>query len=70
MSGSTPIPRSALKATLWRWRWSALALLIATTVLAANAHFLFLAISSQPDCVAVHDQNNGETVYQAAKHAC
>ena len=58
-----------------RTRWPLLAWLLAATVLlivvAANAHLVYVAVASQPDCV-VHLKEAGTQAgeYRAAKPAC
>lgn len=39
---------------------------------AANAHLVYVAVSSQPDCVAHvrHGQGNGTTSFSAATSSC
>ena len=39
---------------------------------AANAHLLYVAVSSQPDCVAHlrHGEGNGTTSFSAATSSC
>ena len=51
------------------WVWLTVALGLAVLV-AANAHLVFVAFSSQPDCVA-HSKVRGENGdYRAARSAC
>ena len=40
--------------------------------IAANAHLLYVAVSSQPDCVAHvrHGEGNGSTSFSAATSSC
>lgn len=48
------------------------ALVIVGTLVAANAHLVYVAFSSQPDCVT-HSKGGGEQeqgTYRAAKSAC
>ena len=46
------------------------ALVIVGVLLAANAHLVYVAFSSQPDCVT-HLKGEGEPgTYRAAKSAC
>ena len=46
------------------------ALVIVGVLLAANAHLVYVAFSSQPDCVT-HLKGEGEQgTYRAAKSAC
>ena len=58
-----------------RARWPVLAWLLAAAVLlvvvAANAHLVYVAVASQPDCVA-HLKEAGSRAgeYRAAKSAC
>ena len=64
-----------VRRTLWRGRTLAILLAAAGVAifLAANAHFLYVAVMSQPDCVA-HNKEAGTGVagatYRAAKSAC
>jgi hypothetical protein len=55
-----------------RWSWRAFAYAVAGLCLAvfvaANAHLIYVAVTSQPDCVP-HQKGEGG-VYQAAKSAC
>jgi hypothetical protein len=64
----------AVHRTSSRGRTLAIALVAAGLALlfAANAHFLYVAVTSQPDCVA-HSKASGSGVpgvYGAAKSAC
>ena len=56
-----------------RWPWVAwgLAAAVLLVVAAANAHLVYVAVASQPDCVA-HLKEAGTQVgaYRAAKPAC
>ncbi len=52
-----------------RWVWLAVAVGIAA-LLAANAHLVFVAVTSQPDCVAHSKTTGTEGSYMAAKSAC
>ncbi|MDP2782028.1 hypothetical protein [Devosia sp.] len=46
------------------------AVVIVTVLFAANAHLVYVAFSSQPDCIT-HLQDAGENgTYRAAKSAC
>jgi hypothetical protein len=60
---------------LWRSKALAIALVAAglATLAAANAHFLYVAIMSQPDCVP-HSKVSRSAIpgglYQAANPAC
>ncbi|MBS3848296.1 hypothetical protein KD146_06255 [Devosia sp. BSSL-BM10] len=48
----------------------AVALVLIGVLLAANAHLVYVAFSSQPDCIT-HLQDAGENgTYRAAKSAC
>jgi hypothetical protein len=50
--------------------WLALALAGATLLVAANAHLVYVAIGSQPDCVP-HAKTAGETgAMRAARSSC
>lgn len=54
----------------WSWRLFAFAVagLCVAVFVAANAHLIYVAVTSQPDCVP-HQKGEGE-LYQAAKSAC
>jgi len=48
----------------------AVAFVLIGVLLAANAHLVYVAFSSQPDCIT-HLQDAGENgTYRAAKSAC
>lgn len=69
-TGAAIAPRS-----LWRSKVLAIALVAAglATFTAANAHFLYVAIMSQPDCVPHSKVSRSATpgeIYQAANPAC
>jgi len=58
-----------------RARWPLLAWFLAAAVLlvvvAANAHLVYVAVASQPDCVAHLKQPGSQAgAYRAAKPAC
>ena len=69
-AGSAPAPRA-----LWRGRALVIALVAGgfAAFLAANAHFLYVAIMSQPECIS-HSKEPRSAIpgglYQAAKPAC
>ena len=46
------------------------ALVIVGVLLAANAHLVYVAFSSQPDCVAHLKGEGDHGTYRAAKSAC
>ena len=46
------------------------ALVLVAVLLAANAHLVYVAFSSQPDCVAHLEDAGGPGSYRAAKSAC
>ncbi len=52
----------------WRVLALAIAALCITIFAAANAHLVYVALSSQPDCVA-HQKGSGGG-FQAAKSSC
>lgn len=53
-----------------RWALVVAAVVIVGVLLVANAHLVYVAFSSQPDCVA-HLKGAGEHgTYRAAKSAC
>ncbi|MBU1304084.1 MAG: hypothetical protein KKF33_01010 [Alphaproteobacteria bacterium] len=58
-----------------RWRGTrrilvAMAVILVGVLLAANAHLVYVAFSSQPECIA-HLQDLGESgTYRAANSAC
>jgi hypothetical protein len=45
-------------------------IVIVGVLLAANAHLVYVAFSSQPDCVAHLKGEGGHGTYRAAKSAC
>ena len=51
--------------------WISLAVLLVVGLIFANAHLVFVAVNSQPDCV-VHDKVADETTsqFRAAKSVC
>lgn len=55
-----------------RWSWRVFAYVLAglciTVFVVANAHLVYVAVTSQPDCVP-HQKGEGGG-YQAAKSAC
>ncbi|QIG47771.1 hypothetical protein G5V57_08575 [Nordella sp. HKS 07] len=51
----------------WRFLAYALAGLCVAIFVAANAHLIYVAVTSQPDCVP---HQKGEGIYQVAKAAC
>lgn len=54
--------------TAWRLFAYALASLCVVLFVAANAHLIYVAVMSQPDCVP-HQKSDG-SLYQAARSAC
>ena len=52
----------------WRFMALAIAALCIAIFAAANAHLVYVALRSQPDCV-LHQTGSGSG-YQAAKSAC
>lgn len=52
----------------WRLCAAVLAGLCVAVFVAANAHLIYVAVTSQPDCVP-HQKGEGG-LYQAAKSAC
>lgn len=63
---STSIARSR---RMRPWVWLAIAASICL-LLAANAHLVVAAVSSQPDCVAHSRAPGTDGSYRAAKSAC
>lgn len=57
-----------------RVNWQVVSLLIAGTViailLAANAHLVYVAVSSQPDCVPHTTSTQHDGSYRAARSSC
>jgi hypothetical protein len=43
---------------------------VVTLLLAANAHLIYVAFSSQPDCVSHLKDHGAPGTYRAAKSAC
>ena len=50
--------------------WLALVLLGAVLVAVANAHLVYVAMSSQPECVEHRMSGGSDGRYRAAKPAC
>jgi len=46
------------------------ALAVAAVLLIANAHLVYVAFASQPECVAHLKQEGGAGTWRAAKSAC
>ena len=46
------------------------AVMVAAVLLAANGHLVYVAFSSQPDCVTHLEDEGGPGSYRAAKSAC
>lgn len=61
---------TALPERRWSWRLFAYALagLCVAVFVAANGHLIYVAVTSQPECVP-HQKSDG-SLYQAAKPAC
>jgi hypothetical protein len=55
-----------------KWKFMALSIAAATIGLfaAANAHLVYVAVASQPDCVAHVKDTGGPGTFRAAKPAC
>ncbi len=63
----------ASRKSSYRWMgrrtaW-ALAAALAALIVLANAHLIYVAIGSQPDCVA-HEKTPGGGMLRAARSAC
>lgn len=66
-------PDSARKRYWTGWRIAGIATAVATVGLfaAANAHLIYVAVTSQPDCVPhVKTSKEGAATYRAADSAC
>lgn len=54
--------------------WRLVAVLIAaaslTLLIAANAHLVYVAFDSQPDCVPHEKSTGGDGLFRAARSAC
>ncbi len=67
---------SGMTASHGRWKTKSLVWLAVGiglfVLVAANAHLLYVAVSSQPDCVAHlrHGEGNGTTSFSAATSSC
>jgi hypothetical protein len=68
MSGSAP-SQGGWKIKSIVWLSAGLGLIV---LAAANVHLLYVAVSSQPDCVGHlrHGEGNGTTSFSAATSAC
>lgn len=51
------------------WVWLTVALGIGV-LFAANAHLVFVAVTSQPDCVTHSKARGADGTYRAARSAC
>lgn len=65
MTTATSAPRRRLKLAAWLVAGLAIA-----GVVGANAHLVYVAFQSQPDCVAHLKTAGGDGGYRAAKSAC
>lgn len=63
-AGTAPPPRRV------RWRLMLAVAAGIALVLAANAHLVYVALVSQPDCVAHLRTSGAEDGFRAAKSAC
>lgn len=65
----TVASHSAWKTRSLVWLSVSLGLIV---LVAANAHLVYVAVSTQPDCVAHvrHGQGNGTTSFSAATSSC
>ena len=68
MSGAA-VSRGGWKTKYIVWLSAGLGLIM---LAAANAHLLYVAVSSQPDCVGHlrHGEGNGSTSFSAATSSC
>lgn len=61
------------QARRWNWRWISfgIATVSILVLLGANAHLVYVALKSQPECVP-HTKAPGDTAdaFRAAKSAC
>jgi hypothetical protein len=63
-------PQATKAVTRFRSIWL-LATVVAVVLIAANVHLAYVAISSQPDCVAhLKDKGGQPGQFRAAKPAC
>ena len=53
-----------------KWLWITLSLLGVIAFVAANAHLIYVAIASQPECVAASEEASDGVNYRAAKWVC
>ena len=66
------VPAGGIRATRINWRRLSLAIaaVCVAVFVAANAHLVYVAIASQPDCVP-HSKTAGEDgSFRAARSAC
>lgn len=68
MSTRGVIRHGALGRRKTRWQLAIVAAVIVGVLLAANVHLVYVAFSSQPDCVLKDEGEPG--TYRAAKAAC
>ena len=63
-------PDSDARRRSTRRLFTIVALVIVGTLVAANAHLVYVAFSSQPDCVSHLKGEGDQGTYRAAKSAC
>lgn len=65
MSAAARAPRN------WRLIAGLIAFAVAALLVAANAHLVYVAVASQPDCVAHSKAKTGDgAAYRAARSSC
>ncbi|MEW9307166.1 MULTISPECIES: hypothetical protein [Labrys] len=73
MTGRSTGPQSRLDTRPWRLAAIMLSALIVAVFVGANAHLIYVAFASRPDCVA-HDRATGEArdagSFGAAQSSC
>lgn len=64
--------RSVRRATLVNWRLISVLIVTAGVLLfvGANAHLVYVALGSQPECVPHEKTADGAGTYRAARSAC
>lgn len=64
LANPAPAPRRKRRAVLW------VALALVAGLVLANAHLVYVAVTSQPECVAHLKQTGPAGSFQAAKSSC
>lgn len=67
---SAPADRARSTRINWRLVWLAIAGASVALLVAANAHLVYVALVSQPDCVPHVKSVGGDGTFRAARSAC